>query len=144
SGIILAAMAVFSPLQAVFNYARHLNNGKQHIYFFNDIHEAYDKAPNQQIDIVSFAKQLHALGLTEEMTNTDTLQRYIDDVQLLAQINHDCMEHLKKEESHQFPLRGLAMLARSQGVDAVNIDYRQWVDAWRSGRSITGRIAMQV
>ncbi len=137
-------MAVFSPLQAVFNYASHVTNGKQHIYFFNDIHEAYDKAPNQQIDIVSFAKQLHALMLTEEMTNTDTLQNYIDDAQLLVQINDDCMEHLKKEESHQFPLRGLAMLARSQGVDAVNIDYRQWVDAWRSGRSITGRVAMQV
>lgn len=144
SGIIFAAVAVFSPLQAVFNYASHITNGKQHIYFFNDIHEAYDKAPNQQIDLISFAKQLDAKMLTEEMTNTDTLQNYIADMELLGQINRDCMEHLKKEESERFPLRGLAMLARSQGVDAVNIDYRQWVDAWRSGRSITGRVAMQV
>lgn len=137
-------MAIFTPLQAVFNYASHITNGKQHIYFFNDIHEAYDKAPNQQIGLISFAKQLDAQVLTEEMTNTDTLQKYVHDVELLAQINVNCMELLQKEESDQFPLRGLAMLARCQGVDAVNIDYRNWVDAWRSGRSITGRVAMQV
>lgn len=142
--IIIAAMAIFSPLQAVFNYASHITNGKQHVYFFNDIHEVYDKAPDQQIDVVSFAKQLKAKMFTEEMTNTDTLQKYISDSQLLAQINYDCMELLQKEESNKFPLRGLAMLARSQGVDAINIDYRNWVDAWRSGKSITGRVAMQV
>lgn len=134
----------FQPLKAVFTYANHLTDDKQHIYFFNDIHDACDKASDQQIHIISFAKQLNAVMLTEEMTNTDTLKRYLHDADMLNQVHEDCLLHLAKEESEQFPLRGLALCARSMGVDAKNIDYRQWVDAFRTGRAITGRAAMQV
>ncbi len=132
------------PVKALFTYASHLSNGKQNIYFFNDIHEAYDKAPDQQIQLVSFAKRLNATLLTEEMTDMNTLRRYIHDDGLLASIQVDCMNHLAKEESDRFPLRGLSLFARSMGVDATNIDYRQWVDAFRTGRSITGKIAMHL
>ena len=142
--LLCLPLILCQPVKAVFTYASHLSNGKQNIYFFNDIHEAYDKAPDQQIQLVSFAKRLNATLLTEEMTDMNTLRRYIHDEELLANIQVDCMNHLAKEESDRFPLRGLALFARSMGVDAANIDYRQWVDAFRTGRSITGKTAMHV
>ncbi len=132
------------PVKAVFTCATHMSNGQQNIYFFNDIHEAYEKAPEQQIAIVNLAKELNAKLFTEEMVDTSTLRNYVHNDRFMAQIELDCMEHLKKEESSRFPLRGLALFARTAGVDARNIDYRQWVDAFRSGRSITGKMAMHM
>ncbi len=142
--LLCLPLLLCQPVKAVFTYASKLSNGKQNIYFFNDIHEAYDKAPEQQIQLVSFAKRLNATLLTEEMTDMNTLRRYIHDDGLLASIQVDCMNHLAKEESDLFPLRGLSLFARSMGVNATNIDYRQWVDAFRTGRSITGKMAMHV
>ncbi len=140
--LLFLPLVLCQPVKAVFTYASHLTNGKQNIYFFNDIHEAYDKAPEQQIQLVSFAKKLNATLLTEEMTDMHNLRNYIRDEELLAKVQIDCMNHLAKEESEQFPLRGLSLFARSMGVDAANIDYRQWVDAFRTGRAITGKTAM--
>lgn len=142
--LLFLSLLFIQPVKAVFTCATHISNEKQNIYFFNDIHEAYEQAPEQQLAVVSLAKELNAKLLTEEMVDTSTLRDYVHDERLIAQIELDCMEHLKKEESLQFPLRGLALLARTAGVDACNIDYRQWVDAFRSGRSITGKMAMSM
>ncbi len=142
--LLFLPLVFCQPVKAVFTYASHLSNGKQNIYFFNDIHESYDKASDQQIQLVSFAKKLNASLFTEEMTDMNNLKNYIHDEKLLANIQVDCMNHLAKEESDLFPLRGLSLFARSMGVDAANIDYRQWVDAFRTGRSITGKTAMHV
>lgn len=142
--LLCLTLILCQPIKAVFTYGNHLSKGKQNIYFFHDIHESYEKAPEQQISVVSFAKQINAKLFTEEMTDTQTLQKYIKDKHLLAQIGLDCAAHLENPESKLFPLRGLALFGRSQGVDAQNLDYRQWVDAFRSGKAITGKVAMQV
>lgn len=142
--VFLLLSIVCLPIRAVLVDFNHMYDDKKYVYFFEDLHKHSDIAQNQQIAVVSLAKELGATLLTEEMVDIGALRNYVTDEKLLAQIEIDCMDLLKKEESSQFSLRGLAMFARSMGVDACNIDYRQWADPFRSGRSITGRIAIQV
>lgn len=141
--LLLLSMFCF-PIKAVFVDFNYLYDGNQHIYFFEDLHKPSDIAQDQQITIVSLAKELSATLLTEEMVDIGTLKNYVTDEKFCAQIELDCMDLLQKEESSQFSLRGLALFARSIGVDASNIDYRLWADPFRCGRSITGCMAVQI
>jgi hypothetical protein len=141
---LLLLILFFLPARAVFVGFDYLSNGKQHIYFFEDVHKPSPVSQKQQIEVASLAKELGATLLTEEMVDIGTLRNYVTDEKLLAQIELDCMDLLKSEESSQFSLRGLALFARSLGCDAFNVDYRQWADPFRCGRSITGFMAVQV